>query len=362
MDSCTELLVFFHGGERDIKDLPLSLQVQGLVESRVLHNGVVRECRFASTTGTEALDLRTSLERQGLSHCCSISSPLTLQNSACIISVEGMTCNSCVKLIETTISVVPGISTIKVSLQFKKAFVEFNPSIVKPAEVASSIYDMGFDAEVLTTFGAESDAMRSLTPEVRISVETTPPTTPISSSSIVIDIDGMTCSSCVQNIESNVSKEMGVASIHVSLRDKNAEVVFDAAVTTAEKLADAIEGLGFDARLRGSSSTSPIEEVASLRSSSTSPISSTAGTDWNVGKLRVCHIGIDGMTCQSCVSLIESEVGDMKGVVSINVSLPCKEGTVEFNDALTSPSAISKVVDEMGFTVAYVTGKAQGGT
>lgn len=361
----SRFLVFFHRSEKDIKDLPLSLQVQGLVESQVLHDGAVREYRFASTEAQCSHHLRTSLERQGLFECCSISSPLTLQNSACVVSVEGMTCNSCVKLIETTISVVPGVSTVKVSLQFKKAFVEYNPSVVKPAELARSIYDMGFDAEVLTTFGAEPDATisQTLTPEVRRAgselVETTPPTTPISSSSIVIDIEGMTCSSCVQNIESNISKERGVVFIQVSLQDKNAKVVFQAAATNAQKLADAIEGLGFEAIPR-SSSTSLIEGVSG---SITPPISQTkmlAGSDWNAGKLKVCHIGIDGMTCHSCVSLIESTVGDLKGVVSVSVSLACKEGTVEFNDASTSPTIISEVVDKMGFAVTYVTGKELG--
>lgn len=346
MDSCAKLLVFFHKTAEGNEDLPSTLQVQGLVARQVLHDGVVRVYSFAST---EAHNLGTCLEQHGLAQCSSISSPLTLQNNVCVVSVEGMTCNSCVKLIESTISVVAGVSSIKVSLQFKKAFIEYNPGVVKPAQLATSIYDMGFDAEVLTIHGIQSDTPRRPPSQISGSgsgsIETTPPTTPISSSSVVIAIEGMTCSSCVENIQSNLSKERGVVSVQVSLQAKNAEITFDGSITTAQRLADAIEELGFESNLRDSSISSP-----------TSSEGMRAGNDWNVGNLKVCHVGIDGMTCQSCISLIESVVGDLEGVVSISVSLACKEGTVEFNDATTSPSIISKAVDGMGFIVTYITG------
>ena len=67
----------------------------------------------------------------------------------------------------------------------------------------------------------------------------------------------------------------------------------------------------------------------------------------------MCTLGIEGMTCHSCVSLIESTVGDMRGVVSVTVSLANKKGTVEYNDALVSPEDISGTVNEMGFTVTH---------
>lgn len=146
-----QLLVFFSKYEGDMTALPMTFQEQGLAMSRVLHQGEVMEFKFSSVD--RVTDLEASLERLGLAELCVISSPLSPQNSVCLLSAEGMTCNSCVKLIQSNISDVAGVLTIRVSLQFKKAFVEYNPGLVQPVELASSIYDMGFDSQVLTVHG-----------------------------------------------------------------------------------------------------------------------------------------------------------------------------------------------------------------
>jgi Cu+-exporting ATPase len=340
----SKLLVFFHGSVGVSEDVSMSLEVPGAVSSQVLHNGEVREYSFISTEAEFTRSLETSLERQGLAECCSISSLLTPQNSACVIAVDGMTCNSCVKLIESTTSQVTGVSSIKVSLQFKKAFVQYNPDVVKPAELGVAIYDMGFDAEVLSVHeaGAQLDDTRSspeVLPEIKSGGGASRTTPQATHPSVIIDIEGMTCSSCVQNIESNLSEVKGVRSTEVSLQDKNARITFDQTLTTPQELATAIERTGFVAKLKDD-------------------VTSSVGSDWKAGRLRVCHVGIDGMTCHSCVSLIESVLGDLEGVVNVNVSLACKEGSVEFNEAATSPDVISKAVDQMGFLVTYITGKS----
>ena len=345
----SKLLVFFYKSEGDLKDLSVPSTIQGLVASRVSHDGCLWELDSSSTVTQFTHDLKAELDRQGLAQSYSFSSSLTAQNSACVLSVEGMTCNSCVKLIESTIAGETGVASIKVSLQFKKAMVEYNPGVVQPAELAGNIYDMGFDAEVLTMHGpsgAQSEPPKQppLSPEIIVK------TTPLSS--VVVEIEGMTCSSCVQNIQSNISQERGVANIQVSLQAKNAQISFDGSVTTPQKLADAIEDLGFEARLKCSS------PLSTPLPASMSPSPSSI-EDSGVGNLRKCHIGIEGMTCHSCTSLIESEVGEMEGVVSINVSLDCKEGTLEYNDAFTSPNLVGTAIEALGFQVKYITGKAK---
>ncbi len=71
-------------------------------------------------------------------------------------------------------------------------------------------------------------------------------------------------------------------------------------------------------------------------------------------KKKICTIGIDGMTCHSCVSLIESTVGEMKGVMNVSVSLERKEGTVEYDGTVVTPEELKSAVDDMGFIVTYV--------
>lgn len=350
MTSPSSLLVYFYKSEGDVSNFAVPFEVQGLVGSKVLHDGRTIEYSFSSPEVQFNHDLKTALEREGLNQFCTVSSQLSEDNNVCVLSVEGMTCNSCVKLIESTMIQVAGVQAIKVSLQFKEAFIEYKQSVVKPATLAESIYDMGFDATVAATFGPASSAHSAgplLHDHPRPSlIHGTPlnpdEATPLSAHPIVvIDVEGMTCSSCVQNIESNISKERGVVSIKVSLQAKNAAITFDESLTTPKKLADAIDELGFETKLIGNNLVSP---------------ASLTGSGKDVGHLKVCYMGIDGMTCMSCVSLIESVIGELEGVVSINVSLSCKEGTLEFNDALTSPKIVSKAVEDMGFLVTYTTG------
>ena len=72
--------------------------------------------------------------------------------------------------------------------------------------------------------------------------------------------------------------------------------------------------------------------------------------------VKLCTLGIEGMTCHSCVSLIESTVGEMKGVVKVTVSLEERHGTVEYDSALVTPEEIKNTVEDMGFIVARVAG------
>ncbi len=338
-----ELLVYVYN--RDI-EFALPLSVRSLATSKALPggNGAVISCKFRRQDTQFAHNLKTALEKEGLDQSVVVSSQMNENSHACVLSVEGMTCNSCVKLIESTMVQTPGVSSIKVSLQLKEAFIEFNPNVVKPSDIASGIYDMGFDADTIKEYPIQTQLPpppppHDLSPEIILlnnpqsSREST--VSPTDLGSTTINIEGMTCVSCVQNIESKLSKEKGVSSIKVSLQDQKAEISFYDSLTTPMKLVDAIDDLGFEAMLRKGTSTSSL--TGSLK----------------MGNLKVCHVGINGMTCHSCVSLIESVVGDLEGVVSVSVSLDCKEGTIEFNDALTSIQIIKKTIGNTGFVVVY---------
>ena len=63
-----------------------------------------------------------------------------------------------------------------------------------------------------------------------------------------IKVVGMTCASCVNNIEKNISKEAGVYSILVSLMSARADVIFDPNLTSPEKIAEAIDDMGFEGK------------------------------------------------------------------------------------------------------------------
>ena len=176
---------------------------------------------------------------------------------------------------------------------------------------------------------------------------------------VVVEVDGMVCHSCVQNIEMNIGKMTGVHEIKVSLSDKNARIKYDPSLITPSKLCDAIEEIGFDAKVQGAATNVETETATQGTVETRSAV--PTGFDANVQKMPevrveekdsiVCTLGIEGMTCHSCVSLIESTVRDMRGVVGVTVSLGERQGTVEYDSALVTPEEIKNTVEDMGFIV-----------
>ena len=158
-------------------------------------------------------------------------------NRAVLIGVEGMTCNSCVRLIETTLPKQHGgVKGVRVSLKRNEALVEFDSSITSVDEIASSIYDMGFDTKVQKVFPSEATpALLEVVARPKNTQET------------VISVTGMVCQSCVKNIESNVGSLEGVQEVVVSLQSNSATFLFDPSLITVKQLCEAIEDLGFDA-------------------------------------------------------------------------------------------------------------------
>jgi Cu+-exporting ATPase len=68
--------------------------------------------------------------------------------------------------------------------------------------------------------------------------------------SLSLDVEGMTCASCVNRIERFLRNTDGVAEAHVNLATERATVTFDPAVTGRAELEQAIEAAGYDVRER----------------------------------------------------------------------------------------------------------------
>lgn len=123
------------------------------------------------------------------------------QNAIIKVNIEGMTCQSCVRNIEGTVSKQKGILTIKVSIFFcltlfisnnclhlffqvnleeKSGTINYEIDKVTPDEIIEYIEDMGFDASL---FSSTNNKISSCT----------------------IEIEGMTCNSCVKNIEGKLN-------------------------------------------------------------------------------------------------------------------------------------------------------------
>lgn len=107
---------------------------------------------------------------------------------------------------------------------------------------------------------------------------------------VKIDIQGMTCQSCVTNIERIIGKRPDVVRIRVILEEGAGYVEYKTHETTPEALAEAIEEMGFTAGV-------------SMSDDGEDDLSSSVLSGSNT-----CSIYVDGMTCMSCVKNITGEL------------------------------------------------------
>lgn len=67
---------------------------------------------------------------------------------------------------------------------------------------------------------------------------------------LVLDIDGMTCSTCSNGVQRAVGKLDGVGAVVVALKSRSAAVQTDPCRVSPLQIEQAIEKLGFTARVR----------------------------------------------------------------------------------------------------------------
>ncbi|MEJ1281492.1 ATPase Cu++ transporting beta polypeptide [Cricetulus griseus] len=177
-------------------------------------------------------------------------SPSYPSDSTATFIIEGMHCKSCVSNIESALSTLQYVSSIVVSLENRSAIVKYNASSVTPEMLRKAIeavspgqYRVSIANEVESTSSSPSSSSLQKMPLNVVSQPLTQET--------VININGMTCNSCVQSIEGVVSKKPGVKSIHVSLANSSGTVEYDPLLTSPETLREVIEDMGFDAVLPG---------------------------------------------------------------------------------------------------------------
>jgi copper chaperone len=61
------------------------------------------------------------------------------------INVYGMTCNGCVNSVTKVLQALPGVGSVEVSLEGKRAVVQYDPTQSGIAQFKAAIEDAGFD-------------------------------------------------------------------------------------------------------------------------------------------------------------------------------------------------------------------------
>uniref|UniRef100_A0A8C3Y0T2 Copper-transporting ATPase 2 n=1 Tax=Catharus ustulatus TaxID=91951 RepID=A0A8C3Y0T2_CATUS len=289
------------------------------------------------------------------------------------LQIEGMHCKSCVRNIEGNMSDLPGVKSIKVSLEHKCAVVEYSPDLITLSALQQAIEALppgNFKVSLLN--GSEANKAASPSGAFTCNVIRQPPqgTTHMA----VIKIGGMTCNSCVQTIEGAVSQRQGVRGVAVSLAGSTGTIHYDPAVTTGEELRAAIEDMGFDASvLTGNSDFSSVgsdkgavqpqapEPPRQGHASDALPDSSHPGGSNQLSGAteEKCVLQITGMTCASCVSTIERNLQKEDGIVSVLVALMAGKADIKYKPDLIQPLEIAQLIQNLGFEATIMENNAE---
>ncbi|KAJ2319069.1 Cu(2+)-transporting P-type ATPase [Coemansia sp. Cherry 401B] len=218
-------------------------------------------------------------------------------------NVQGMTCHSCVRSIESALSAQNGIVAVHVSLEDNQATVTYTPRKVSEQSITEAIEDCGFDAAVVAA------SLRN---------------------TAVLGVHGMTCQSCVRSITGVLSSMAGVESVDVSLAAEQATVEWDPALTDVHRIAEAIDNCGFD-----------VDPVGAPENASDTAVPAT---------VMLARVAVDGMTCHSCVNSVTAALKDATGVQDATVELlPRGFAWVKYDPHDTDAQSVLAAIEDAGF-------------
>jgi Cu+-exporting ATPase len=247
-------------------------------------------------------------------------------------SINGMRCKSCVIKITNEVEAIYGVVQVVINLEASSGFVIHSDNVL-PQTIQKHIMSLNFEADIVQTV-AEENANFPSTPKKKAATHTAVAFKKGSdevtinipaggeSEKCSIKIVGMTCASCVNNIEKTISKTEGVFSILVSLMSARGDVIFDPSVTCAKTIAEAIDDMGFEATVI------------------------TTGGD---SKDETIKLTITGMTCASCVRKIETHLKRKGGIKSATVALTTSSATISFDRSLITVRGIIDEIVNIGF-------------
>ncbi|XP_021954957.1 copper-transporting ATPase 1 isoform X3 [Folsomia candida] len=174
-------------------------------------------------------------------------------------------------------------------------------------------------------------------------------------------IDGMTCQSCVKNIQGHVSGKAGIHTIKVDLKGRSGVVSYDPGVWTPQDIMEVVEDMGFDTKLW--TPECDLEEPPTTSSDQNSKSSGTEKPpkelviDISSGEekdLERCILRIQGMTCASCVAAIEKHAKKVAGVKQISVALMAAKAEVIYDACQIFPNQIANAISELGFACEVI--------
>ncbi|CAG2322380.1 MULTISPECIES: heavy metal translocating P-type ATPase [Burkholderia] len=270
--------------------------------------GAVREAGYRAAVREAAIEAGAATHSAHASRDETPSAASGLPPAAATIEldIDGMTCASCVSRVEKALAKVPGVTRASVNLATERATVDASAG-VSATQLADAVRQAGY--------GATPTASDTVVPAAATALPTAP-------TSIELDIDGMTCASCVSRVEKALAKVPGVTRASVNLATERATVDASNAVSAAQ-LVDAVKQAGYGA--------TPAAVAAPPATSAATPAST------------VVELDIGGMTCASCAGRVEKALAAVPGVTRATVNLATERASVHGAGALDAATLIAAV-------------------
>ncbi|WP_080420364.1 heavy metal translocating P-type ATPase [Burkholderia ubonensis] len=237
-----------------------------------------------------------------------------------VLTVDGMHCGGCTGRVQRALAGVPGVVDAAVDLADRSATVSAHDT-VDPARLVEAVSDAGYRAtlrESADTSERHADAAAA----------TASPAAP-ATAPIELEIEGMTCASCVARVEKALAGVPGVTRVSVNLATERATV--DAAGVPASQLAHAVKQAGYQA--------TPVAEPEPA-----------IAPDAALGAIE---LDIGGMTCASCAGRVEKALSNVPGVARASVNLATERATVH-GAAPLAPAALIAAVTAAGYRASRV--------
>ena len=203
---------------------------------------------------------------------------------------------------------VRGVVDIIVSMENREAFITFNTGVTSSDDIAKAVDNIGdkFSARLV------SEVCR-------------------------FNIEGMESKACRRNVHEIVSKVTGVYQCDVSLEKMQAMVEFDPDTWRYDQLMRAINSTNSKYK-----ASIPDDCVISITNNETTDKVKTKAKE-------ECCLNILGMTCSSCVCLIESNLKKINGISSVSVSLSLQQGRIRYDRNVVEREDIVAAISSLGF-------------
>ncbi len=142
-------------------------------------------------------------------------------------AVGGMTCASCVAVIEKTLAKTPGVTSGVVNLATERLAATYDPAIITDDKIVEIVTKLGYTATPLAAAAPAAQAGK-----------------------VSLTLTGMHCASCSALIEKALAKLDGVHSASVNLAMETASVEFDPSVVSVDDIIKTVKDVGYGAAVK----------------------------------------------------------------------------------------------------------------